>query len=64
MEKNILGVKMSGGSEDRLRALFSDLGLNIVKCDRTFVKGMTKKDLKRGWSRTLTEKEIIFLKYF
>jgi 23S rRNA pseudouridine2605 synthase len=64
MEKNILGVKMSGGSEERLRAFFSEKALNIVKCDRTFIKGMTKKDLKRGWSRILTEKEIIFLKYF
>jgi len=26
--------------------------------------GLTKKDLKRGWSRHLTEKEVIFLKYF
>ena len=63
-DENVLGVEMIGGSEAQLIAFLTDQGLKVNKCDRTFIKGLTKKDLKRGWSRPLTEKEIIFLKYF
>lgn len=40
------------------------LGLNVLKSDRLVYAGLTKKNLPRGWSRFLTEKEIILLKHF
>lgn len=61
---NILGAELSGGSEADLLRFFIDQNLKIIKCDRTFLKGMTKKDLKRGWFRSLTQQEVIFLKHF
>ncbi|MCB9310197.1 MAG: hypothetical protein H6567_09080 [Lewinellaceae bacterium] len=39
-------------------------GLKFNKVDREWFCGMTKKDLKRGWSRPLSEKERIFLIHF
>ena len=36
----------------------------IVRIDRMVIGGMTKKDLKRGWYRKLTDKEVLFLRHF
>lgn len=36
----------------------------VLRIDRTYFAGLTKKDLPRGWSRPLTEKEVIMLKHF
>ena len=36
----------------------------IARIDRMVIGGMTKKDLKRGWYRKLTDKEVLFLKHF
>jgi 23S rRNA pseudouridine2605 synthase len=63
-DENVLGVEMIGGSEAKMMAFLDEHGIKVTKSDRTFIKGLTKKDLKRGWSRPLTEKEVIFLKYF
>ena len=63
-DKKRLGVEMVGGSDVYLEQLFNLQGYALKKKDCTFIGGLTKKDLKRGWSRLLTEKEIIFLKHF
>lgn len=47
-----------------VRRIFEHLGYRVVKLDRTVYAGLTKKDLPRGWSRFLTEKEVIMLKHF
>lgn len=36
----------------------------IARIDRMTYASMTKKDLKRGWNRKLTDQEVIMLKHF
>jgi len=59
-----LGIELMKGSDEDIFRVFATLGYEVSKLDRTFYAGMTKKDLKRGWSRFLTDKELIFLKHF
>lgn len=59
-----LGIEVIKGSDEEIFTVFASLGYEVTKLDRTFYAGMTKKDLKRGWSRFLTDKEVIFLKHF
>ncbi|MGB4840064.1 MAG: S4 domain-containing protein [Saprospiraceae bacterium] len=59
-----VGVEMLSGTDKDLIDLFSSFGYKVERADRTFIHGLTKKDLKRGWSRFLSEQELIFLKYF
>jgi len=47
-----------------VRRLFEHLGYEVVKLDRTYLGGLTKKDLPRGFTRNLTGQEIIMLKHF
>jgi 23S rRNA pseudouridine2605 synthase len=44
--------------------LFEHLGYEVVKLDRTYLGGLTKKDLPRGFTRKLIAQEIIMLKHF
>jgi 23S rRNA pseudouridine2605 synthase len=62
--KTILGLELMGGSFADVYELFQSYDLKINKVDCTFYGGLTKKDLKRGWSRLLTEKEEVFIKHF
>ena len=59
-----LGVEMIGGQPLDLLGFFTKNKYVPIKMDCTFIGGLTKKDLKRGWSRLLSDKEIIFLKHF
>lgn len=59
-----LGVEILKGTDTSIKSALKDKGYDVTRADRTFFMGLTKKDLKRGWSRHLTEKEVIFLKYF
>ena len=62
--QHVLGVEMIGGQALDLLSFFTKLKQIPYRIDCTFIAGLTKKDLKRGWSRLLTDKEIIFLKHF
>jgi len=62
--ENEVGVEVMTGTDTDIYQLFTTLNYEVLKLDRTFYAGMTKKDLKRGWSRFLNEKEVIFLKHF
>lgn len=63
-QKTILGLELMGGSFADVYELFQSHDLKINKVDCTFYGGLTKKDLKRGWIRLLTEKEEVFIKFF
>jgi 23S rRNA pseudouridine2605 synthase len=63
-EGNHYGIELAMGTDTNIKQLLSELGFDVLKIDRTFMNGLTKKDLKRGWSRLLTPQEVIFLKYF
>jgi len=45
-----------------VRRIFEQLGYEVIKLDRVYFGGLTKKDLPKGRWRFLEEKEISFLK--
>lgn len=63
-KKNQVGIEIHSGKNRIVRRIFESLGYEVVKLDRTYYAGLTKKDLPRGFSRELTEREIIMLRHF
>ncbi len=59
-----VGIEIHMGKNRIVRRIFESLGYEVLKLDRVYYGGLTKKDLPRGWFRPLTEKEIIMLKHF
>jgi 23S rRNA pseudouridine2605 synthase len=57
-----VGIKIHSGRNRIVRRIFEHLGYNVIKLDRVLFAGFTKKDLKRGHWRHLTQKEIDYLK--
>ena len=53
-----------GAGDEVIYDFLKNHDLKPKKVDREWFCGMTKKDLKRGWSRPLSEKERIFLIHF
>ncbi len=63
-ELNHIGIEMTIGTEDILTGVISRMGYDIKRIDRSYYAGLTKKDLKRGWSRHLAEMEERMMKHF
>lgn len=63
-KKNEIGIELHIGRNRIIRRIFEHLGYKVVKLDRTYYAGLTKKDLPRGRFRHLKEKEVIMLKHF
>ena len=61
-DKTEIGIEIHSGRNRIVRRIFEHLGYNIVKLDRVYFAGLTKKNLPRGKWRFLTAKEITFLK--
>jgi 23S rRNA pseudouridine2605 synthase len=61
-DKTEIGIALHSGKNRIVRRIFEHLGYEVIKLDRTFFAGLTKKDLPRGNYRLLTEKEIINLR--
>ncbi len=61
-KKNQVGVELHSGKNRIIRRMFEHLGYNVVKLDRVFFAGLTKKDMARGQWRFLSEKEVGLLK--
>ena len=59
-----VGIELHSGKNRIVRRIFESLGYEVQKLDRVLYAGLTKKNLPRGKWRFLTEKEVIFLKYF
>ncbi|HWB63060.1 MAG TPA: pseudouridine synthase [Chitinophagales bacterium] len=59
-----VGVEIHTGKNRFIRRLFESLGYEVVKLDRVFFAGLTKKDLPRGRWRFLNEEEVRLLKHF
>lgn len=64
LSKNEIEVGLHIGKNRIVRRIFEHLGYKVVKLDRTYYAGLTKKDIRRGHFRHLTEKEVIMLKHF
>lgn len=62
IDKRKVGVSIHSGKNRIIRRLFESLGYEVVKLDRVYFAGLTKKNLLRGHYRFLTEKEVAFLK--
>jgi 23S rRNA pseudouridine2605 synthase len=45
-----------------VRRIFEKLGYKVIRLDRVYFAGLTKKNLQRGKYRFLTEREINMLK--
>ncbi len=61
-DKKELGIELHSGKNRIVRRIFEKLGYNVVKLDRVYFAGLTKKNLSRGHWRFLEEKEINLLK--
>ena len=61
-EKNEIGIQLHSGRNRIVRRVFEHLGYDVVKLDRVYFAGLTKKDLPRGRWRLLTALEVSMLK--
>ncbi|MBS3769014.1 MAG: rRNA pseudouridine synthase [Bacteroidales bacterium] len=61
-DKTQIGIEIHTGQNRVIRRIFETLGYKIKKLDRVYFAGLTKKNLKRGRWRFLTQKEINRLK--
>jgi 23S rRNA pseudouridine2605 synthase len=59
-----IGIEIHVGKNRIVRRIFEHLGYEVIKLDRVIYAGLTKKDLPRGKYRPLSEKEVVFLKYY
>ena len=60
--KRELGIELHSGRNRVVRRIFEGLGYRVVKLDRVYYAGLTKKNLPRGHWRILEQKEINMLK--
>ena len=60
--KREIGLEIHSGQNRIVRRMFEHLGYRVVKLDRVYYAGLTKKDLPRGKWRFLIEKEVSRLK--
>lgn len=59
--KKEVGVELHSGKNRIVRRMFEALGYKVVKLDRVYFAGLTKKDLPRGKWRFLTQREVNML---
>ncbi len=57
-----VGIEIHSGQNRVVRRIFESLGYRILRLDRVYFAGLTKKNLPRGKYRFLTGKEISILK--
>ena len=63
-EKNVIGITLHIGKNRIVRRICEHLGYEVIKLDRIYYAGLTKKDLPRGRYRKLTDIELKRLKFF
>ena len=62
MDKTQIGIELHSGKNRIVRRIFEYAGYNVIKLDRVYFAGLTKKGLPRGKWRFLDKKEISILK--
>lgn len=60
--KKEVGIEIHSGRNRIVRRMFEHLGYKVMKLDRVYFAGLTKKNLPRGTWRFLTQEEINYLK--
>ena len=61
-DKSQVGVEIHSGRNRIVRRMFEHFGYKVKKLDRVYFAGLTKKNLRRGQWRFLTEQEVAMLK--
>ena len=56
-DKSQVGIEIHSGKNRIVRRIFESLGYHVTKLDRVMFAGLTKKNLRRGDWRYLTEKD-------
>ncbi len=64
MSKREVQIELHSGKNRIVRRIFEHLGYEVVKLDRVYYAGLTKKNLPRGFFRPLTKEEVRMLKHF
>jgi len=62
--KKEVGITIHIGRNRIVRRTFEHFGYQVVRLDRVYIGGLTKKDLPRGFVRPLRDREVIMLKHF
>ncbi len=57
-----VGIELHSGKNRIVRRIFEKLGYRVLKLDRVYFAGLTKKKLSRGKWRYLTEQEVNMLR--
>ena len=57
-DKKQVGIEIHSGKNRIVRRIFESLGYRVTKLDRVQFAGLTKKNLRRGDWRYLTEEEV------
>jgi 23S rRNA pseudouridine2605 synthase len=60
--KDEIGIEIHSGKNRVIRRMFEQLGYGVMKLDRVYFAGLTKKGLQRGHYRLLTDAEVNMLK--
>ena len=61
-DKKQIGIEIHSGKNRIVRRIFESLGYHVTKLDRVYFAGLTKKNVRRGDWRYLTEKEVQMLR--
>lgn len=61
-DKSQVGVEIHSGRNRIVRRMFEAIGYHVTRLDRTMFAGLTKKSVRRGDWRYLTEKEVNILR--
>jgi 23S rRNA pseudouridine2605 synthase len=62
MDKSKVGIEIHSGKNRIVRRIFESLGYRVIRLDRVQFAGLTKKNVRRGDWRFLTEKEVEMLR--
>jgi 23S rRNA pseudouridine2605 synthase len=57
-DKRQVGIEIHSGRNRVVRRMFESLGYRVIKLDRVYFAGLTKKNLPRGKWRYLSEKDV------
>jgi 23S rRNA pseudouridine2605 synthase len=61
-DKRKVGIEIHSGRNRIVRRFFEALGYRVLRLDRVYFAGLTKKNLRRGQWRFLSEKEVSMLR--
>lgn len=62
VDKKQVGIEIHSGRNRLVRRIFEKLGYRVLKLDRVYFAGLTKKNLRRGHWRFLDEAEVNMLR--